>query len=264
MVRRVTDPAGRSPMAESRPSIVGICPARVSSTRAGAGNIVDARRPASSGCRTAGTAGITGTALAFSSGVVGVPSSRWLLSPQQRIVPSARSAQECADPTDISVAAAIPRSVDGDAIVQSPQHETRPATSSAQVWYTPAEIATAPVTPATTSGMRENGGRRPSPPGAAAPQHRTVPSCSSAQAWLSPTATDTAPVSPATVTGTGDDTSELLPSAPDSLYPQQRAVVSLSTAQARKPPADSDVTPLSPATTTGSPGGALGPGPSPS
>ena len=102
-----------------------------------------------------------------------LPSWPKLLSPQQRIVPSRRTAQLCSAPGAIT-AGTMPLTVTGVGVgvtglvgegetrtaplpsspqVLSPQQRTVPSCRRAQVYQPPAEIATAVVMPLTVTGV---------------------------------------------------------------------------------------------------------------
>jgi len=92
-----------------------------------------------------------------------LPSWPKLLSPQQRIVPSRRTAQLCSAPGAIA-AGAMPLTVTGVeelAVLPfpsrpsspRPQHCSVPSRRIAHMWKTPASMATAVVMPLTVTGV---------------------------------------------------------------------------------------------------------------
>src|SRR5207249_6921130 len=208
-----------------------------------------------------------------------LPSWPKLLSPQQRIVPSRRTAQLCSAPGAIT-AGTMPLTVTGVeelAVLPfpsrpsspRPQHCSVPSRRSAHMWKTPASMATAVVMPLTVTGVGVGvtglvgeGETRtaplPSSPQVLSPQQRTVPSCRRAQVYQPPAEIATAVVMPLTVTGVGLKvdgrlgTGSLvpLPSWPRSFCPQQRTVPSPGSAQVWNPPAVT-ATAVSPVTRTG-------------
>src|SRR5207249_4118392 len=128
--------------------------------------------------------------------------------------------------------------------VLSPQQRTVPSWRSAQVCQPPAEMATAVVMPLTVTGVGLGvsavGETVPLPswPRSFCPQQRTVPSPGSAQVWKPPAVTAVAEVIPVTRTG-GVELNAVVAGAPSwpAFFGAQPAIVtSGKRAQASMPP----------------------------
>ena len=127
--------------------------------------------------------------------IVPSPSCPSSFRPQQRTVPSCRSAQLCQPPVETATAAVIPLTVTGVKELRMlplpswpkvfcPQQRTVPSRRSAQVCKPPAVTAVAVVIPVTRTGIPETSvvvSGSPSWPASFRPQHSSVPSGKRAQ-----------------------------------------------------------------------------------
>ncbi len=123
-------------------------------------------------------------------------------------------------------------------LAPAPQQRAVPSARSAQECPSPAVTATASESPTTSTGVElERGRPEPSWPEPPSPQQRTVPSARAAQAWPPPTATSTASARSSTPTGVKRSAAPPSPTWPEEPSPQQRTVPSQRTAQDVSAPA---------------------------